>query len=444
MKVCKFGGTSMADAESINQAAAIINSDPTRKFVVVSAPGKRSKDDDKITDLFYRAYFEAKSGNCDKSFSIISERFTGIVNDLGLDLDIQPYLDKIKSDLLSGETRDYAASRGEFLSAVIVAKKLGFEFVDAVEIIKFFDDGTFDSEYTNDLAKARLEISEGAVIPGFYGLMGGEKIKTFSRGGSDVTGAIIARAVNAGVYENWTDVNGFLACDPRIVPEAEYISVITYKELRELSYMGASVLHPDAIFPVRKSNIPINIKNTFQPEHPGTMIIPTSKRRAAQRIVTGIAGRKNFIAIHLEKSMMNGELGFARRALSILEHHRVSVEHMPSGIDTMSLVIESQEVDEELLDILKNDMIKQLAADSISIVKNLSLIATVGHGMSNRKGTAAKLFSALSAADINVRMIDQGSSELNIIVAVDTGDFEKAIRAIYKAFLPRKAVSKAQ
>lgn len=439
MKVCKFGGTSMADAAAINTAASIINADSERKFVVVSAPGKRFDGDIKVTDLLLKAAGLAAEGqSIDQIFEDIAERFTVIISDLGLSLDLTIEIAAIKTDIEHGAGADYAASRGEYLSAMVMAERLGFDFVDAEDIVKFAADGSFSGEYTNDVASRILmsKVEVGAVIPGFYGRMPSGTIKTFSRGGSDVTGAVIARAVKATVYENWTDVSGFKVCDPKIVPEAATIEQLTYKELRELSYMGASVLHPESIFPVRKSDIPINIKNTFAPEDAGTMIVPSKTYKKSERVITGIAGKKDFIAIHIEKSMMNSELGFIRRALSVLEHYGVSVEHVPSGIDTMSMVVEKCNLNGKLDEIL--DRLRAvLNPDILDVVDNLSFIATVGHGMNQRTGTAGRLFSALAKGKVNVRMIDQGSSELNIIVAVDNADFEKAIKAIYDEFIGR-------
>lgn len=436
MKVCKFGGTSMADAAAINNVASIINADAERKFVVVSAPGKRFSQDVKVTDMLLKSAALAEAGeSIDGIFGDIKSRFVGIISDLGLKLDLGAELDKIKTKIVAGAGSDYAASRGEYLSARVMAARLGFDFVDAGDIIKFASDGTFSPEYTNDVAARVLgAVKVGAVIPGFYGRMPDGTIKTFSRGGSDVSGAIVARAVKATVYENWTDVSGFMVCDPKIVKGAATIDRLTYKELRELSYMGASVLHPDSIFPVRKSDIPINIKNTFAPLDKGTMIVPSKTYQKSERVVTGIAGKKDFVAIHIEKSMMNSELGFARRALSVLEHYGISVEHMPSGIDTMSLVVEQSNLKGNLDAVLER-LRSVLNPDGLEVVEGLSFIATVGHGMNKRSGTAGRLFGALAKAKVNVRMIDQGSSELNIIVAVDNSDFEKAIQAIYDEFV---------
>ena len=438
IKVCKFGGTSMADANSIRQVKSIIESDPARKFVVVSAPGKRFKDDIKITDMLYRCYDEVvEFGTCKKSFDIIRERFTQIVVDLGLTLDIKSVLDKTEKEINESKSPDFAASRGEYLSAVITANFLGFEFVDAAEIIRFDSHGKLNNDYTDDKVSLRLGNVEKAVVPGFYGRNFQGEIKTFSRGGSDITGSIIARGVKADLYENWTDVSGFLVCDPRIVPEAKVINQITYKEVRELSYMGASVLHAEAISPVMKRRIPINIKNTFKPEDKGTMIVPNEQYNTEENncVITGIAGKKNFTVLLIEKSMMNAEVGFIRRVLSVVEHYNICVEHLPSGIDTLSVIVESEQLKNGVLSDLVNEIRENVNPDYVHVIENVSLIATVGHGMARRPGTAATLFTALADAGINIRMIDQGSSELNIIIGVANSDYEKCIKAIYNAFI---------
>jgi aspartate kinase len=434
MLVCKFGGTSMADASSVAQVVSIINANPKRKIVVVSAPGKL-KDQDKITDILINCYKSAKEGSCKELFEKVKARFQSIIDDLNIDIDLTREFEIIRQEIDAGAGYDYAASRGEYLTALILAEYLGFDFLDAKDIIKFSQDGVFESELTNDLTKAALEtIEKGVVVPGFYGSRPDGSICVFSRGGSDITGAILARAVNAELYENWTDVNGFMMCDPRIVKDPKSIPSLTYKELRELSYMGAGVLHPEAIFPVRLADISINIRNTFEPDNPGTMIVPSKKYRKNGRVVTGIAGRKNFTVINIEKSMMNSELGFARRALSVLEEHKISIEHMPTGIDTLGLVIENANIKGKI-DSVVEGLKAALSPDHLEVFDDLALIATVGHGMIQRKGTASKLFSALYNADINVRMIDQGSSELNIIIGVDNKDFERSIEAIYRAFV---------
>lgn len=439
MTVCKFGGTSLADGNNIRRAAEIVFSDPSRKFAVVSAPGKRYSDDVKVTDLLYESFKESRGKDrCGEAFAKIRKRFLSIVAELGLNFDITPILDRTEADIAASGSADFAASRGEYLNARIVAVLLGWEFVDAKDIIFFDEKGAFDEKRSYPLIEARLSAAKHAVIPGFYGTGADGEIKTFSRGGSDISGSIVARAVNADLYENWTDVSGFLACDPRIVQSPEKIEVISFKELRELSYMGANVLHAEAIFPVRKGDIPIKIKNTFRPDDAGTLILPSKKYTPHGNIVTGIAGKKDFTVIFLEKSLMNSEIGFARRALSILERERINFEHMPSGIDTLSLVIESKYLKDGVLDRLIDEMKAELRPDYIRVLEDIALVATVGHGMAKNVGTSARLFTALSDAGVNVRMIDQGSSELNIIVGIDNEDYEKCVRAIYREFFEKK------
>ena len=437
LKVCKFGGTSMADANAIKQVKSIIELDSSRRYVVVSAPGKRFKDDIKITDMLYRCYDEVvEFGTCKKSFSIIRERFVQIVKDLGLSLDINAVLDKTEKEINESKCADFSASRGEYLSAVVVANFLGYEFIDAAEMIRFDSHGKLNNDYTADKVYNRLQNVERAVIPGFYGKNFQGNIKTFSRGGSDITGSIIANGVKADLYENWTDVSGFLVCDPRIVPEAKVINQITYKEVRELSYMGASVLHAEAIAPVMRKRIPINIKNTFKPQDKGTMIVPNDQydAKANDSVITGIAGKKNFTVLLIEKSMMNAEVGFIRKVLSVVEHFDLCVEHLPSGIDTLSVILGSDQLKDGVLSDLVSEIRENVNPDYVHVMENISLIATVGHGMARRHGTAATLFTALANENINIKMIDQGSSELNIIIGVANSDYEKCIHAIYKAF----------
>lgn len=438
IKVCKFGGTSMADAKAMRQAKNIIESDSSRKYVVVSAPGKRFKDDIKITDMLYKCYNEVvETGSCKKSFAIIRERFIEIVKELGVDIDINAILDETEKAIDQNKSADFSASRGEYLSARIFASFLGVDFVDAEEMIRFDRHGKLNDDYTDDKVACRLADVERAVIPGFYGKNFQGEIKTFSRGGSDITGSIIARGVKADLYENWTDVSGFLVCDPRIVKDPKAIKQITYKEVRELSYMGASVLHAEAIAPVMKRRIPINIKNTFNPEDKGTMIVPNDQYKAEENdsIITGIAGKKNFTVLLIEKSMMNNEVGFIRRVLSVVEHYGICVEHLPSGIDTLSVVLESEQLKGGVLNEMVNEIRENVNPDYVHVIENISLIATVGHGMAMRSGTAATLFNALAKANINIRMIDQGSSELNIIIGVSNNDYEKCISTIYNAFI---------
>lgn len=434
MKVCKFGGTSMATTQSILQVKSIIDRDPERKFIVVSAPGKRFSNDVKITDMLYAAYDEKVAfGTCKSSMKVIRERFLGLCEELGLDIDMNKYLDEVEEGIMNSTSSDYAASRGEYLSAIVVSAVLGFKMIDAGDIIKFNNNGVFDAELTNDLVKKYADYTDGIVIPGFYGRMPDKTIKTFTRGGSDFTGAIIARGIGARIYENWTDVNGFMVTDPRIVENPKHISVLSYEELRELSYMGASVLHPDSIFPVQIDNIPINIRNTFEPENEGTMIMDNTAGYVLP-VVTGIAGRKGNTTILIKKAMMNGELGFCRKVLTVLERHGISVEHIPTGIDTMGIVLSDaglKNADEEKI---ISDIRGMVNPDFIKISHSLALIAVVGHGMVNQLGTAAKIFTALYEAGVNIRMIDQGSSELNIIIGVEEKDYAASISAIYNAF----------
>jgi aspartate kinase len=424
----------MADKTAILRVKDILASDPSRRFVVVSAPGKRFKEDVKITDQLYACFDEKqKEGTCVKAFAPIRTRFAEIVKELNVDLDIDKYLDEAEKGINASTRPDYAASRGEYLSALIMSRVMGYEFVDAAEIIKFNENGVFDLQHTCDLITKRLSIEKGAIIPGFYGTLPDKTIKTFTRGGSDFTGAIIARGVMADVYENWTDVDGFMVTDPRIVANPRLISVLSFEELRELSYMGASVLHPESTFPLIDTDIPINIKNTFNPAHPGTLILKNVAGHE-QPIVTGIAGKKNFTSVLIRKAMMNNEIGFCRKILTVLEYYGISLEHMPTGIDTMSLVIPDDALKNGVEFKVIEDIRQKVNPDLVYVSKNISLVAVVGHGMSNQIGTSARIFTALAKAGVNVKMIDQGSSEINIIIGVDTVDTEKAISAIYGAF----------
>lgn len=434
-KVVKFGGSSLADAKQFRKVADIINSDPERVYVVPSAPGKRFKDDTKVTDHLYRCYEQVLDGvDFAKAFAPVRERYNEIISELGLDLDLSDEYVKIGSDFRAGASRDYAASRGEYLNGIVLAKYLGFEFIDAAKGIFFDSKGEFDADITNACLSAILERTPKAVIPGFYGAMPDGSIRTFSRGGSDFTGSVVAKAAGVDMYENWTDVSGFLVADPRIVDNPAGIEVITYSELRELSYMGAGVLHEDAIFPVRSANIPINIRNTNAPQDSGTLIVPDAADKAPRFLITGIAGKKDFSVISIEKDRMNSEQGFMRRLLQVLENHNVFPEHIPTGIDTVSVVVHSNELDgqrEKLAQRIKD----VVHPDHFEIIDGMALIAVVGRGMRAKKGTATRVFAALSHADINIRMIDQGSSELNIIVGIDENDFDKAIKVIYDMFI---------
>lgn len=437
IKVAKFGGTSLADASQFRKVEAIIRSDAERKFVVPSAPGKRTSDDKKITDLLYLCHATAQAGvSIADAFKAVSDRYLQIVKDLGLKLDLKPELKKVHDEIerqgKTGGTADYAASRGEYLNGLIMADLLGYTFLDPADCIFFNKAGQFDGPRTQEVLSKKLKSLKNAVVPGFYGTDAHGKIKTFSRGGSDITGAIVARGAHADVYENWTDVSGMLMADPRVVKNPKPIGTITYRELRELAYMGATVLHDEAIFPVREAGIPVNIRNTNKPQDPGTTIVRDAT--PAEGTITGVAGLKNFTVIAIEKAMMNGEVGFGRRLLSVLEVNGVSFEHMPSGIDTMSVVVADKYLDgktEKLVAEIK----QECKPDNIETEPNLALIATVGRGMAHHPGTAAKLFKALADQQINVRMIDQGSSEINIIVGVDNADFEKAMNAVYHAFV---------
>ena len=434
MIVTKFGGSSLADASQFRKVKDIILSNGGRKIVVPSAPGKRNPKDFKITDLLYLCHAHIESSiPLDDVFNLISNRYKDIVSDLNLDLDIDYYLDKIKSDLENGASKDYAASRGEYLNGIILANYLDFEFIDAKDVILFNKYGCIDTDATYKALKKVLIDGKKAVIPGFYGSDPTGNIITFSRGGSDVTGALVAASINADLYENWTDVSGFLMADPRIVKNPMQIRKITYRELRELSYMGASVLHEESIFPVRNAGITINIKNTNIPTDPGTLIVKDMEPDF-ENPIKGIAGKKDFTVISLEKAMMNSELGFCRKVLSILEQNCISFENMPAGIDTVCLVISDSQLKNKT-EILVEEIKRTCNPDSIVVHPNMALIATVGNGMSSNKGVAAKIFNSLSESNINIRMIDQGSSEINILIGIENDDFEKAINSIYNAFV---------
>lgn len=430
--VTKFGGSSLADSIHFKKVKNILESNPERKYVIPSAPGKRSSKDFKITDLLYLCHAHVKSGiSLDDVFKLISERYKSIVDDLNLNLDLTSYLNIIKTDIENGASVDYTASRGEYLNGIILANYLNIDFIDAKDVIKFNKYGTLNIEETYVALKDKLSNHERAVIPGFYGSNEHGDIVTFSRGGSDVTGALVAASINAKLYENWTDVSGFLMADPRIVNNPKKIKTITYGELRELSYMGASVLHEEAVFPVRTSGIPINIRNTNEPENEGTLIVSNEVKH--ENTITGIAGKQNFTVLSIEKSMMNSELGFCRKILTILEQNGVSFENMPSGIDTVSVVISDSNLKNKT-EIIVEEIKRACNPDSVVVYPNMALIATVGTGMAYTKGVASKIFTALAESDINIRMIDQGSSEINVLVGIENDDFEKGINAIYKAF----------
>ena len=433
-KVVKFGGSSLASAEQFKKVGDIIRADKSRRYVVPSAPGKRSSSDTKVTDMLYSCYNLAIR---EKKFtSLLDEihaRYNEIIDGLNLELSLDHEFDMIRENFGKKIGRDYAASRGEYLNGIIMANYLGFCFIDAAEVIRFHEDGSLDDEKTNELLSLRLEGEEFAVIPGFYGAKEDGTIVTFSRGGSDITGSLVARAAMADLYENWTDVSGFLIADPRIVTNPKSIETITYRELRELSYMGATVLHEDAIFPVRKVGIPINIRNTNRPQDKGTVIVESTCYKPAYTI-TGIAGRKGFASINIEKDMMNSEIGFGRKVLQVFEDNGLSFEHMPSGIDTLTVYVHQSEFEEKEQNIISG-LHRAVAPDAIDLEADLALIAVVGRGMRRNRGTAGRIFSALAHNHVNVKMIDQGSSELNIIIGVRNHDFDAAIKAIYDIFV---------
>ncbi len=433
-KVVKFGGSSLASAEQFRKVGEIIHADKERKFVVPSAPGKRNADDTKVTDMLYACYELAETGKDFKTqLKAIKDRYQEIIDGLALKLSLEEEFKTIEKNFKNKAGSNYAASRGEYLNGIIMAAYLGFEFVDAAEVILFGENGEYDAEITNRKLRERLDKLEAAVIPGFYGAYADGTVKTFSRGGSDITGSIVARAIKANVYENWTDVSGFLIADPRIIYKPEGIETITYKELRELAYMGASVLHEEAIFPVRSEGIPINIRNTNAPDDNGTWIVESTCQKS-KYVITGIAGKKGFCAVNIDKDMMNSEIGFGRKVLQAFEENGISFEHVPSGIDTMTVFVHQDEFMHKEQRVVS--AIHRLAdPDHIEIEADFALIAVVGRGMKSTRGTAGRIFSALAHANVNVKMIDQGSSELNIIIGVSNADFETAIKAIYDIFV---------
>lgn len=433
-KVVKFGGSSLASAEQFMKVGDIIRSDAERKFVVPSAPGKRNSKDTKVTDMLYACYAAAEAGEDFKAqLKAIKARYEEIIKGLGLDLSLEEEFKTIEKQFKEKAGDNYAASRGEYLNGIIMAAYLGYEFVDAATVIFFGENGEFDGEKTKKILSERLKKTERAVIPGFYGAYEDGRVKTFSRGGSDITGSIVAGAVKADVYENWTDVSGFLVADPRIIDAPPGIDTITYRELRELSYMGATVLHEDAIFPVRKEGIPINIRNTNAPLDEGTWIVESTCQKS-KYVITGIAGKKGFCAVNIEKDMMNSQIGFGRKVLQAFEDNGISFEHVPSGIDTMTVFVHQDEFMDKEQKVVS--ALHRLAdPDMVDIESDLALIAVVGRGMKSMRGTAGRIFSALAHANVNVRMIDQGSSELNIIIGVSDEDFDNAIRAIYNIFV---------
>ena len=433
-KVVKFGGSSLASAEQFKKVGDIIRADKGRKYVVPSAPGKRFDGDIKVTDMLYACYAKAeKKEDITASIAAIRERYMEIINGLGLSLSLDDQFEVISENFKKLAGSNYAASRGEYLNGIIMANYLGYEFIDAAEVIVFHEDGTFDAETTNEKLSARLAECDNAVIPGFYGATAKGKVTTFSRGGSDITGSLIAKAVHADLYENWTDVSGFLITDPRIIKNPKVIDTITYVELRELAYMGATVLHEEAIFPVRQEGIPINIRNTNRPQDPGTLIVESTCRKPRYTI-TGIAGKKGFAAINIEKDMMNSEIGFGRKVLQVFEDNNLSFEHMPSGVDTMTVFVHQSEFEHKEQQVISG-IHRAVHPDLLDLESGLALIAVVGRGMRDTRGVASKVFDALAKVNINIKMIDQGSSELNIIIGVKEKYFEDAIKVIYDAFI---------
>ncbi len=436
-KVVKFGGSSLASAEQFEKVGNIIRSDEERKFVVPSAPGKRDSKDTKVTDMLYACYDLVEQGkDFDKQLKAIRDRYDSIIKGLKLNLNLDKEFDTIRENFKKKAGRDYAASRGEYLNGIVMSEYLGYTFIDAATVIFFHEDGTFDDQKTHKVLHEKLKDLENAVVPGFYGAYEDGRVKTFSRGGSDITGSIVAKAIHADVYENWTDVSGFLVADPRIIKNPQKIETITYRELRELAYMGAGVLHEDAIFPVRQENIPINIRNTNDPENSGTWIVGSTAQKS-RYVITGIAGRKGFCSVNIEKDMMNTEVGFGRRVLQAFEENNISFEHLPSGIDTMTVFVHQDEFMDKEQKVI-SAINRYTHPDTLEIESDLALIAVVGRGMKSTRGTAGRIFSALAHAHVNVRMIDQGSSEINIIIGVSNADFDNAIKAIYDIFVETK------
>ncbi|MBC7087753.1 MAG: aspartate kinase [Tissierellales bacterium] len=433
--VSKFGGSSLATSKQYKKVKEIVNKNENIKVVVPSAPGKRDEKDHKITDLLYMCHQLSSHGlKFDDIFKMIAERFFEIRDNLSIDVDLEKILDEIKTNIENNRSIDYCASRGEHLNGILLAKYLGFEFIDAAEVIFFNEMNEVDEKKTIEELQNKIKLGDKKryVVPGFYGSFKSE-IKTFSRGGSDITGSVIANAIDAKIYENWTDVSGFLVADPKIVENPKEIEHITYKELRELSYMGAKVLHEEAIFPVKNKGIPIHIKNTNRPYDKGTLIVPDTWNFSKENLITGIAGKKGFTVITVEKTLMNSDKSFLRKLVSVFETNDISIEHMPSGIDSISIIVSDIDLNGKLSKIIEEIRI-YLNPDNIISSSNMALVAVVGRGMIRTKGISAKVFTALSDAGVNIRMISQGSSELNIIIGLENSDFETAIRAIYKSF----------
>ena len=434
IKTAKFGGSSLADAAHFRKVKEIVEADPARRYIVPSAPGRRSPEDEKVTDLLYRCYEEASAGaDYHNSMEKIRKRYQDIIDELSLNVSLDAQFEKITQAFLGCAGEEYAASRGEYLNAILLAAFLGYEFVDAAEVIRFDKYGNFQSERTNFFLSERLKNMHCAVIPGFYGADDAGNIHTFSRGGSDVSGALVARAVSADLYENWTDVSGFLLADPSIIRDPKKIHAMTFGELRELSYRGVSVLHEEAVFPVRREGIPIQIRNTNDPADPGTII--RRQLSAEEEVpITGIAGKKEFAAISIAKNCMNSEIGFIKKLLEAFEENKISFEHLPSGIDTVSVILPRVEY-EEKKDAIMASLRRLLDPDKIEVDTDLALVTVVGRGMRSVSGIAATFFTCLGVAHVNIKMIDMGSNEINCTIGVKNEDFEKAIRALYHALV---------
>ena len=436
LKVAKFGGSSMADAGQYRKVRDILLSDPARKVVIVSAAGKRHKDDHKITDLLYLCHSHVKYGvDCDRIFKMIASRYISIRNELGLALAIEPELEELKKRIDAKQiSREELVSRGEYFSAKLMAAYLDFQFVDAADWVKFNMDGTVDQEVSYEELRSRITPGRGAVIPGFYGSMPDGSIHTFSRGGSDISGSLAAAALDADVYENWTDVSGILMADPRIVEDPQAIPEVTYDELRELSYSGAQVLHEDSIFPVREKNIPVNIRNTNDPEAAGTMIQESFEGdHDPDRFITGITGKKDFSIISLTKRGMSSQVGVLHKVLTVLTRHNISVDYVPNGIDNVSVVLPTSALEKNLYTIMA-EIKREVEPDSLDVHDQIAVVAAVGRKMAFRPGISGKLFAALGESGINIRMINQGPDELNIIFGVDNKDFTEAIKVLYHSF----------
>ena len=437
LKVAKFGGSSMADAGQYQKIRDILLSDPARRVVVVSAAGKRNKNDHKLTDLLYLCHAHIQYGvDCTGVFEMITSRYLEIRDELKINLDLETEFAALKKRLDNKSvTQDELVSRGEYFSAKLMAAYLGFRFIDAVEWVKFNFDGTVDQENSYEALRRLVIPGQGAVIPGFYGLMPDGHIRTFTRGGSDITGALAAAALNADVYENWTDVSGILMADPRIVDDPQAIPEVTYDELRELSYSGAQVLHEGTIFPVREKNIPLNIRNTNAPEDNGTMIREKFDTPAdPDRFITGITGKKDFTIISLSKRGMGNQVGVLRKVLSVLERHNISVDYVPNGIDNVSVVMPTESIAPHLYTIL-GEIQQDVEPDTLDVHDQIAVVAAVGRRMAFQPGVSGRIFAALGEADINIRMINQGPDELNIIFGVDNRDFQSAIRVLYNSFV---------